>query len=533
MLDGLPLAIEMVGGRVASIGFDIIRSRLSGIILQAGSPLRSAFDLSWSLLNDDERSLLISLSVFAGSFDFAAAREIANLDLPEAAFIERFGALIDHSLMVVEPGARRYRLLDTIRTYVAEHMTSAGRHRLDGMMAACFARRLAAAEDDWHRLPEAIWRDRLAPDLDNIRATLNWALNDVDGDKTLGLELVGSCTMLWASLSLHGEARRWLQQSVETAGFDAMAAKSAAAILRGYGYFLSDTDPVQASMALDRAERLYASIGDDLGRGRTLACQGMLATRQGMVEAAENSLLHARSLLRRPDWPKSHAFCLSSLAFVYATTARPTQAMETLQEALRAVRPSKDPGAIALIELSLAEACFISGDIAGAIEQAQCATEHYRKSRDPFQAVGLLNLAIYHEGAGRKQEAPALAAQALPLLALRDDELLVSVLELIALLRLDADPSASAALIGWASATLMRRTRPRQPAGASIYRRAIAALGAALGADALAEAQHEGADWTSEDAAATGARLLQIPDPGGAKVIPFSLPIEPGLRDLA
>jgi predicted ATPase/DNA-binding winged helix-turn-helix (wHTH) protein len=533
MLDGLPLAIEIVGGRVASIGFDIVQSRLSNIVLQIGSPLRSAFDLSWSLLSDDERRLLIALSVFAGSFDFAAARDVADLGVPDAAFIERFGALIDHSLIVVEPGARRYRLLDTIRSYVAEQLTGAARQQLDRAMAICFVNRLATAHGEWNRSPEALWRDRLAPDLDNIRASLTWALNGLDGDKALGVALAGRCGLLWSSLSLHGEARRWLEQSVKTAEFDALPAEPAADALRGYGYFLSDTDPVQAEIALACAETLYRSIGHDLGRGRTLACQGMLAARQGMVASAETALLQARSLLQGADWPKSHAYCLSSLAFLYATTNRENEAMETLQEALRAVRPSKDPSAIALIELSLAEACFLSGDSAAAIEQARCATERYRTNRDPVPAVGLLNLAIYLESAGQKQDARALAAEALPLVVLRDDELLVSVLELIALLRHDADPAASAALIGWADATLTRRTRPRQPAGASIYRRTLAALSAILGAAALATALRDGADWTSEDAAMAGARLLKLADPGGAKVIPFSLSSEAGLRDLA
>jgi tetratricopeptide (TPR) repeat protein len=339
--------------------------------------------------------------------------------------------------------------------------------------------------------------------------------------------------LLWSSLSLHGEARRWLEQSIKTAEFDALPAEPAADALRGYGYFLSDTDPVQAEIALARAEALYRSIGHDLGLGRTLACQGMVAARQGLMESAETVLLQARTLLQRPDWPKAHAYCLSWLAFLYATTNRQHQAMEMLQEALRAVRPSKDPAAIAIVELSLAEACFLSGDSTAAIEQARCATERYRTNRDPVPAVGLLNLAIYLESAGQKQDARALAAEALPLVVLRDDELLVSVLELIALLRLDADPAASAALIGWADATLMRRTRPRQPAGGSIYRRALAALSAVLGAGALSSALREGADWTSEDAAAAGARLLRLVDPGGAKVIPFSLSGEAGLRDLA
>jgi len=533
MLDGLPLAIEIVGGRVASIGFDIVQSRLSNIVLQVGSPLRSALDLSWSLLGDGERHLLISLSVFPGSFDFAAARAAADLDVPDSVFIERFGTLIDHSLIVVEPGARRYRLLDTIRNYVAEQLTGAARQQLDRAMAVCFANRLAAADEEWNRSTETIWRDRLAPDLDNIRAALNWALNSADGDKALGVALAGRCTLLWSRLSLHGEARHWLERSVTTAGLDAMQAASVADALAGYGYFLSDTDPVQSDIALARAETLYASIGHDLGRGRTLTFQGMLATRRGMIESAESALLQASTLLRRPDWPKSHAYCLNLLAFLYATTDRPNQAMETLHEALRSVRLSKDPAAIALIELSLAEACFLSGDVTGAIEQARCATERCRMIRHPFQAVGLLNLALYFESAGRKQDARTAAAEALPQLTRRNDELLVSVLELIALLRLDVDPFSSAALIGWADATLTRRTRPRQQAGASIYRRALAALGAALGANALAMAQREGADWTSEDAAAAGARLLRLADPGGAKVIPFALPGDAGLRDLA
>src|SRR6266513_1334717 len=80
--EGLPLAIELGAARMKALSPREIRDRLSDRfrLLTGGrgrhQTLRSAIDWSYDLLSEQERGLFRRLSVFAGSFDLAAAGAI-------------------------------------------------------------------------------------------------------------------------------------------------------------------------------------------------------------------------------------------------------------------------------------------------------------------------------------------------------------------------------------------------------------------------------------------------------------------------
>jgi predicted ATPase len=129
-LDGMPLAIELAAARLRSMSLADLSGRLDQLfrLLTGGSrtalarqqTLRAAVDWSYSLLAAAERVLLGRLSVFAGSFDLAAAEAVARsgaIDAVEVAGL--LGSLVDKSLVVADPAgtALRYRLLETIRLF--------------------------------------------------------------------------------------------------------------------------------------------------------------------------------------------------------------------------------------------------------------------------------------------------------------------------------------------------------------------------------------------------------------------------------
>ena len=119
--DGIPLAIELAavlvrGRRLA----DILAAMTDGSGALGGNRRdlhdhqRSiAASLEWSrrFLSGDEEQLLDRLSVFAGGFTAAAARRIG--ETPDDIDLTR---LVDHSLVLFDPGAGRYRLLEVIRS---------------------------------------------------------------------------------------------------------------------------------------------------------------------------------------------------------------------------------------------------------------------------------------------------------------------------------------------------------------------------------------------------------------------------------
>jgi predicted ATPase/DNA-binding CsgD family transcriptional regulator/tetratricopeptide (TPR) repeat protein len=125
-LDGLPLAIELAAARTRHLPLPELAGRLDAGFdaLDRAAPesrhrtLATAFDWTWDLLDDDERTVLSRLAALPRTFD---------LDLAEAVTAPGTGRvvlrLLDRSL--VSPTARatdpqRFRLLRSLRAFVLE-----------------------------------------------------------------------------------------------------------------------------------------------------------------------------------------------------------------------------------------------------------------------------------------------------------------------------------------------------------------------------------------------------------------------------
>src|SRR5262249_56080469 len=86
--------------------------------------LRSAIDWSYELLDGEERALFDLLGAFPADFDFQAVQSVCRAeDLGGAAVVTLLPRLVDKSLVsTLGRGARRYRLLETIRSYAADRL---------------------------------------------------------------------------------------------------------------------------------------------------------------------------------------------------------------------------------------------------------------------------------------------------------------------------------------------------------------------------------------------------------------------------
>ena len=127
-LDGLPLALELAAARVKLLSpGEILRRLQGGLDLLSSAArdaperqrtLRATIEWSLSLLTDAERESFERLGVFPGSFDLAAAGQVADVGL------EALGSLVDQSL-VVRRGERLF-LLETIRSVALEQASASG-----------------------------------------------------------------------------------------------------------------------------------------------------------------------------------------------------------------------------------------------------------------------------------------------------------------------------------------------------------------------------------------------------------------------
>ncbi|WLQ35214.1 BTAD domain-containing putative transcriptional regulator [Streptomyces castrisilvae] len=190
-LDGLPLAIELAAARLRLLGPRQIADRLddrfrlltggSRTVLPRQQTLRAVVDWSWDLLDEDERTALRQVSVFAGGWDLTAAEAVIRTSegagRPAAATADLLGALVDKSLVVAAPavdGAMRYRLLETIHEYAVERCAEAPQVRAAAESAhtAYFLGFVEEAEPRLRSGDQLPWIQRLETDLDNIRAAL-------------------------------------------------------------------------------------------------------------------------------------------------------------------------------------------------------------------------------------------------------------------------------------------------------------------------------------------------------------------------
>ena len=230
-LDGLPLAIELAAARTRALDPTHIAAGLRErfALLQTGprsaprrqSTLAASFDWSFELLSNAERALLRQLSVFAGGFDVDAA-----LGVCPSGSLELVAALTDRSLITVEgrsgPGESRYRMLETVREFAAEHLDEAEevemirtRHRDYYLILVETAEPKLAGPDQAH------WRARLFAEQDNLRAAMAFSREhrDVEALARMVVALAGFWLMsggVQMSRRLT-DLRFWLEAAAERA----------------------------------------------------------------------------------------------------------------------------------------------------------------------------------------------------------------------------------------------------------------------------------------------------------------------------
>jgi tetratricopeptide (TPR) repeat protein len=149
-VDGLPLAIELAAARARVLTpramLARMNERFSVLLASSGrrdrqATLRAAFDWSWELLSETEKSALAQMSVFVGGFTLESASSVlewaASADRTPST-LDVVHGLVDKSL-VRRTADNRFDLLQSLRAYAAEHLQTDGRYRGSGAAAAAAA----------------------------------------------------------------------------------------------------------------------------------------------------------------------------------------------------------------------------------------------------------------------------------------------------------------------------------------------------------------------------------------------------------
>ena len=315
-LDGIPLAIELAAARLPLLGLDGLLARLderfklltagSRLVLRRHQTLRAALEWSHGLLTPDEQAVLRRLGVFAGSFSLDFAQAVArDADEDEWAVLDHLGALVDKSLVVAEGDPLpRYRLLETTRAFALEKLAEAGE-------TARALRQHAQALIDWlgplierrRRLPlDPRDEEVLRPELDNVRAALDWAARGEDDE--LAVALAGVSWIVWAYADANREG--WercvaLRERVRPALPTRTAAQFWSAIT-ALGIVAAKRETMEAAQ---REVDLLRAPGDEHKRYVALAHLAAIAARRGEATIARSAIDEAATLVR-PEWPQRH-----------------------------------------------------------------------------------------------------------------------------------------------------------------------------------------------------------------------------------
>ena len=437
-LDGMPLAIELAAARVRALSVEQIVARLDDRfgLLTAGDrsaaprqrTLRAAIEWSYELLTDPERALFRRLSIFSGWSLEMAEQVCADEEIPAAEVLGLTAALVDKSLVVLDPellGQARYRMLDTIREYAALRLAQADE-------AATFRSgfRDYAIRTSEHNLAlgmariEASWPDRVDVfrrydvDAGNVIQILNWCLEQ--GDAEAGMRICAAVSPCWIVWGTFGEGGEWLRSflALDMTGVPARV-QGAATVVRGQLTLSSDPATAwalgteglklcreaddrywvavglnllaeialhtgridEAAVSADEALAIAQAAGDGWNEGYALGTRAAIAARRGMLREAEQQATASVAVMRRIDQQWGAARALLGLGDLARFRNHPGEAHGWYVEALAILR---EIGARPEIARCLAGLGRVAMDL-GAIEQAR---RHLTRSLRLSHATG-------------------------------------------------------------------------------------------------------------------------------------------------
>ena len=437
-LDGMPLAIELAAARVRALSVEQIIARLDdrfGLLTtgdRSAAPrqrtLRAAIEWSYELLTGPERALFRRLAVFTGWSLEMAEQVCADEDIPAAEVLGLTAALVDKSLVVLDPellGQARYRMLDTIREYAALRLAQAGE-------SAAFRGRLRdyALRTAEHNLAlgmariAAPWPARVDVfrrydvDAGNVTQVLNWCLEQ--GDAEAGLRICAAVSPCWIVWGTFGEGGEWLR-SFLALDMTAVPARiqGAATVVRGQLALSSDPAAAwslateglklcreaddrywiaaglnllaeialhtgridEAEASADEALAIAQASGDGWNEGYALGTRAAIAGRRGKLREAEQLATASVAVMRRIDQQWGAARAMLGLGDLARFRNHPGEAHGWYVEALAILR---EIGARPEIARCLAGLGRVAMDL-GAFEQAR---RHLTRSLRLSHATG-------------------------------------------------------------------------------------------------------------------------------------------------
>lgn len=378
-VDALPLAIELAAARTRIMAVEEIRDRLSAPLelLRGGgnrdSPprhktLRATVEWSIDLLDAEERETFSRLGVFRGSFDTAAAEQVASADL------ESLSALVDKSLLRRTAEGRLF-MLDTLQQYARElFATEIDSDEVERRHAVLMSERVAIRAEK----PKD-WRRRIEGEYADTRTALDWF-----DEHQRSTELVATTLALrpfWDPRDL-AEGRYWLERALrhvpDPSSADACALTESLAHIA-----FRQGDWPAANTWSDQTIAKAETLGDVATTAYAYGIRGTVAYFTGDTQGAFSDFEQSAILARETGDNALISSLVMNLAIFAIEERHLADAEPLIQEGLEAARVASNPALEANALATLADLRLAERNRNDARRLAHQALAMHRENEDP------------------------------------------------------------------------------------------------------------------------------------------------------
>ena len=518
-LDGLPLALEMAAGRLRILGVDGLRRGLDDRLKlikgarhdgRRHTSLHGMLEWSHGLLTRFDQQVFRRLAVFPSSFTLDAAVAVAGGDgIERWDVVDALGRLIDQSLVTLERREpARYRLLETLRFYAMDKLRGAGEtDAIADLHARHFIEVFEEAENCWEATADPDWIARYQPEIDNLRAGLDWVLAAPQRRQS-ATALAAWGSLLFYALSLSWEGAAYLDRVLPYVDADTPDTATARLLHRAAMFLTKSRDPRGLALA-ERSVAIYRELGDGPRLAAALLIVFQYGMFQGRVEQVQGLLQEARHLLTDGGSTRLRLrLAMNSALASYYLQDIPNARFHFLEglAMARSIRSREEVSA--LINLGVLE--YVSGNIDGAIEftRQSLAASHFMLGTN--KGFSLSNLGEYLIAKGEFAEARVRLQEAFSELIERRNYDPILCLQLWAVLAgIEGHLAEAAQLMAFVDVERDRAGRVLEPAELPLRNRLIAILEAGLTPAELDAWKTKGAAWSEAEALAfVSARLI-------------------------
>ncbi|HVL22614.1 MAG TPA: tetratricopeptide repeat protein, partial [Thermomicrobiales bacterium] len=407
-LDGLPLAIELAAARVTILSPEALLARLSNRLQVLSGDrrdvpdrlrtMRNAVAWSYELLQPAEQALFRRLAVFRGGVSLEAVEAVFPPGRDGRDAVDVLSTLVDHSLVKSTPlpsGEARFLMLETLRDYGLEQLDLLGEADDAHLAHATFFVDLAeVAQSHLEGHEQAAWLERLDPEIENIRAAIDWAL--AHGRPEIPLRIGGATWRFWSLRGRLTESRAWMERAL--ADDDGTPSEARVKALIGAGHIMEDQRDLDAAHErFEQAWQVAEALGSAWHASTALHGLGIVAHDRGEYGAAMEHHTRAAELARQAGNRRALASTLGSMGAVSYYRGNLEDAERFWNEGRQIVIAMGDIVTEALVTSNLGAVAAERGDYASAERLQQRALALQRQmnlQRDlPYTLINLGEIA--------------------------------------------------------------------------------------------------------------------------------------------